>query len=45
MELNKDSNEQYLKDKKAFEKVAKVEKIMEQCKQDLKVIRRKIETS
>lgn len=43
MELNKDSNEQYMKDKKAFEEVAAVEKIMEQYKQDLKVIRRKIE--
>ena len=44
MELNKDSNKQYMEDKKAFElKLAKFEKGMEKLKEDLKLNRRQIE--
>lgn len=44
MELNKDSNKQYMEDKKNFEfKLAKLEKGMEKFKEDLKLNRRQIE--
>ena len=43
MEFNENLNKQYLHDKQNFEKIKYLEKDMNDCKQELKFIRRKIE--